>query len=587
MWKGWVRYADTLTLNGICRSLYRYFDNDGFKWIGVGTSSRFYAVSDDINYEVTPLRKTTDPLGSDPVSVTDTLTTVEITDTSHGGYTGDSVILSGLTATGGVPAGDLNTEHVITYVDDNTFSIVVDTAATSSTTGGGASGVAKYILNPGTEDQVEGAGWGSLSWSEEEWGGDPTLAIGDQIAQWSQDNWGEDLVVCNYKADIYYWDSSSPSNRMLALADLGGADGNEPTVATFIIMSHRDRHLLAFGTNAYSTSTYTPLNIRWCDQEDITKWDESSLTETSGSLLATHGSEWICGIRARDEIIAWTDSAMYAVQYIGAPLIFGLEILAQNTDIVGLNAAVYQNDVVYWIGRSGFYAYTGRVEPIPCPVWDYVERDINWDQPKKIFCSTFKLHDEIIWFYASTDGTENDKYVSYNYVENAWTIGSLTRTAWLDSSSQDNPIATCGSSNFMIEHEVGYKNGLDDTALDAYIESTPIELSSEGSFDKGDRMMFVRRIFPDITFLDADDGINTPAATMTLKMMDKPGGGFNAKTDGGSVARTATSPIETYTDEIHTRLRGRSLTFRVESTSKGTRWRIGRPRVDVRTDGQR
>jgi hypothetical protein len=303
-------------------------------------------------------------------------------------------------------------------------------------------------------------------------------------------------------------------------------------------------------------------------------------------LLAAHGSKLVSGIKARDEIIFWSDTTMYALQYIGGDLIFAIQVLAQNTDIAGLKAAEYYNDVVYWMGRTGIYRYTGRVEKINCPVWDYVDRRINKEQISKVYCATNKKYDELIWFYPST-GVENDSYVAYNVVDDAWTVGSLARTAWLDSGAFSNPVAADPVSGYLAEHESAYNDGINDAPLSSYIESGPVELSVEGGFDKGDKFVFIRRILPDITFMGVDDGVHTPQAVVTLKMMDKPGGGFDDKTDGGTVLRTATGIVEEFTDEIHTRLRGRSFTLRVGSDTEGTQWRLGVPRLDVRTDGKR
>lgn len=587
-WKGWDKFhADTL--DGIARSFYRHADNSGLDWLSVGTNRRFYVYDQDTRYEVTPIRLQA-TLSTDPIAVTNTLSTVVITHTAHGAFTGDSVILSGATGPiGGLAASVFNTEHTLTYLTDNTYRITVSGTSNATTTGGGASVVAKYIMHAGSEDQIYGGGWGALGWGDEEWGGDPTASAASRMGIWSIDNWGEDVVACASGGKIYYWDRTSPSNRMVALRDLASADGNAPERAEFILTSHKDRHLIAFGCDAWSTEVITPMLIRWCDQEDILKWDESSLTETSGSLLAAHGSRFVAAIKARDEIVFWSDTTMYALQYIGGDLIFAMEVLAQNTDIAGMKAGEYYNDVVYWMGRTGFYRYTGRVEKLPCPVWDWVERRINKSQITKVFCVTNKSYDEVIWFYPSSSGLENDSYVAYNVADNAWTVGTLARTAWLDSDTLSNPIAFDPNNRLIAEHEVGYYNAIDDEGLNAYIESGPVELSVEGGFDKGDRFVFIRKIIPDITFMGIDTPGYTPQANFTLKMMDRPGGGFDTKTDGATSSRTsaASATVEEFTDEINVRLRGRAFVMRVESTTKGTQWRVGVPRLDVRTDGQR
>lgn len=588
-WKGWDVYNST-TLAGIARSITRHADNSGFEWLALGTNERFYVYDDETRYDVTPVRATQDPLGNNPIATTNGSATVVVTDTAHGAFTGQYVILSGLTGPiNNIPASELNAEHIITYLTDNTYSITVTTLANASSSGGGAAGIAKYLLQAGSESQTAGGGWGSLGWGEEEWGGDPTQSSANRMGIWTHHNWGEDLVANPNGGNIYLWDRTNPSDRMVALENLASADGNAPTVAEFILMSHRDRHLIAFGCDAFSTGTITPMLIRWSDQESLIDWDESDVTQTAGSLLAAHGSKFISGVLARDEIIFWSDTTMYALQYIGGDLIFGIEVLAQNTDIAGLKSAEYYNDIVYWMGLTGFYMYTGRVERMQCPVWDYVENRIDKTQLNKVICVTNKKYDEVVWFYPTEATQEITSYVAYNVVDNAWSIGELARTCWLDSDSISNPIAFDPESSLLIEHEVGYEDGVNGVGLDAYIESGPVELSVEGGFDKGDRMVFIRRIIPDVTFMGSDDEAHTPTVTFTVKMMDKPGGGFDAVTDGGTVTRgsTVSATVEEFTDDLHVRLRGRSFTIRVESDSQGTQWRMGVPRLDVRTDGQR
>lgn len=588
-WAGWVKVRDDFQMEGMCRSIHKFTSLEGFSWTGLGTSKRFYMISDDLSYDVTPIEEV-QALAANPIATTIGSPVIVVTDVAHGHLPGDAVIISGSTDVGGILAATINAEHVISgYVNDDSYEITVGTNATSTVAaGGGASVVATYLYHAGSDDQFQGGGWGGLGWGEEEWGGDPSLGAQDKMGFWSQDNWGEDLVANANKGPIFYWDRTTPSTRMVNIRDLAGADGNAPSQSEFIIISHRDRHLIAFGCNEFGSGDFAPMTVRWCSQEDITDWDEASTVGTAGSLPFSNGSKFLCAMPTNREILVWTDSALFSLQYLGAPLIYGAELIEEGADIAGLNAVCNVGDVVYWMGRSGFYVYTGRVEKIPSTVWDYVAQNMDWSQYQKIFASTNKRHNEIIWFYPCIGGAgENDSYVAYNVVDSTWTFGTLARTAWTELESLSNPIAA-SPDGYLYEHENTSDDGSTNpaTPLNAYIESAPLELSSEGSFDKGDRFMLVRRILPDVTFRNYDDGAHVPRMNIVLTMMDKPGGGYHS-TSSSQVSRSVIVPVEEFTDDAHVRLRGRALVLRAESNSLGTQWKLGVPRIDVRPDGQR
>lgn len=588
-WLGWQKGFDDFEFEGKARSLYRYSDLVGFSWVGMGTNARYYMLSDDVNYEVTPYIRQVAPLGADPLSVTSGSAVITVTDTGHGRQQETYVDISGATTVAGIPDTEINAQHRITgIVSPDEYTIEVTTTASSTTTGGGSSVAAKYLLFPGSEDQITGGGWGSLGWGDEEWGGDPDLGIGDRIGIWTESNWGEDLVACPQGGAIYYWDRSAVTNRMIDINDLPGADGNAPTECQFILVSHRDRHLLAFGCSEFSTGTYNPMTFRWCSQENVLNWDEADTTGTAGSLPLSHGSRFIAGISTTREMIVWSDTTMYSIQFIGAPLIFSADVIEGKSDIASLKAAAVTDSVVFWMGRSGFYAYTGRVEKLNCPVWEYVSGRINYQQVQKVYTATNRRYGEVIWFYPSLDGDgENDSYVAYDHVNGVWTIGSLARTAWLDGDSLHYPIAAA-PDNYVYYHEIGASDGstTPETPINAYLESAPLELSSEGSYDRGDRMMFVRRILPDVTFRGVGANPAVPSVRYVLKMMDKPGGAFD-DTSSSQVTRSAIVPVEEFTTEAHVRLRGRALVLRFENYLTDTAWRIGVTRIDARTDGQR
>lgn len=586
-WAGWVRYLDDFEFLGQCRSLHRWAALSGLVYTGIGTHLRFYVTQDILTYDVTPIDETV--VLVNPFDTTIGSNVVVVNDTAHGRFPGDGVIISGASAVGGIPAGDLNQEHIIaSYISDNAYTIEVATNATSTVTGGGGAAVTfEYIFRAGAEDQGAGdGGWGVGSWGDGTWGGSPT--IGGTIGVWTQDNFGEDLVANAIDGPIFYWDATSPSSRMVDIRDLPGADGNAPSFARFIAVSHRDRHLLAFGpSNEFGGATYAPMTIRWCSQENILNWDESDTSGTAGSIPLSRGSGFLAVQATQREFLVWSDAAVYSLQFVGSPdAVYIAEIISEHSDIAGMNASTTFANTVFWLGRSGFYIYDGRVQKMDCTVWEYIRANVNWDQRQKIYASSIRGQDEVIWFYPSTSGLECDSYVTYDVVNNAWSYGSLARTAWLPEDFQFEPLATATDGKLYL-HETGMDDGSQNPpiAIDAFIESSPFELSSEGAYDKGDRFMFIRRILPDVTFVD-NDGANINTMNIVLKIMDKPGGGFG-DSSSSQVQQTVTIPVEEFTEEAHVRLRGRSLTVRIESSTRGSQWRLGTPRLDLRPDGQR
>jgi hypothetical protein len=607
-WAGWTDRYSGFKFNGVCRSLHRHGTLNGQRWVSLGTSERFYMATDGAQYDVTPLLA--------EVTVPNCLSSYQIgskvvfvQQTNHGRYPGDRVILSGVTTTvGGIPTSDFNGVEftIVDWVSPNSYTIRSTTAASSVQASVGGAGVKlTYPFRPGSDDAIEGGGWGALGWSEEEWGGDydgpvssgGTVAFGafDQMGIWTQDNWGEDLVANAQSGPIFYWDASFASNRMVDILDLPGADGHAPSEAQFVVISHRDRHCLAFGCTRYDDPTIVePMTVRWCNQEDIYNWDEGLLdTGTAGNLPLSNGSRFIAAQATAREILVWSDQALYSIQYVGNPYIYTAELLERWSDICGLKAVTSFNGMVYWMGQGGFYAYSGRTDKIPCPIWDYISVRLNRDQMSKVYASSNQLHNEVLFFYPSNEGgnLEVDSYAAFDVVQQVWTFGSLARTAWMDLTALDPVIATSARPDLRVyEHDSGSDDGSTAPAspINAFIESGPIELSSEGSFDKGDRFAFIRRILPDVTFRDITTSSDVPQMLLTIRMMDKPGGDFLSTEQSSSpVARSVTIPVERFTEEAFVRLRGRSLTLRAESNTLGTNWRMGVPRIDVRTDGQR
>jgi hypothetical protein len=521
-------------------------------------------------------------LGTDPFATTNGSTTVTVTHTSHNAITGDFVTFSGATGpVGGIPASELNTEHQLTYVDANTYTIVVTTAATSTTSGGGSAVYAEYQINVGPEIQAPLSGWGAGYWGDGAWGIGTTST--DALRIWSAANFGEDLVFGPKTGGVYYWDaSSSLTTRGVNIVTLPGAS-NVPIVQNFILVSDTYRFVLCFGANEIYSAVQDPMLIRWSDQESVVDWTPSATTQ-AGSIRLSKGSLIVTAIQTRQEIVVLTDTAVYSLQYLGAPVVWGSQLLGDNTSIIGPNAMATASGVVFWMGKDKFYTYSGRVETLNCDLRRYIFNDINIYQADQIFSGTNEGFNEIWWFYCSANSNTINRYVVYNYIEKVWYYGTLARTAWSDSGLRDYPQAATYSYN-IVNHERGNDDNETGVALpiNAYIES------SEFDIQDGHNLGFVYRILPDITFEGSDT--ESPAVTMTLIPMMNSGSGYNnPQSVGGSssasVVRTSTTQIEQFTGQIYVRVRGRQMIFKIESNQLGCTWQIGAPRIDIRGDGR-
>lgn len=577
---GWERLTATAFL-GTCRALHGWTALDNTSFIGVGTHLKYYVVQGSSINDVTPIRLVSGA-GDATFAATDGSAEILVTENGHGALLGDFVTFSGAQGLGGnITAAVLNSEFEITeIVSGNSYRIVAPVAASASDTGnGGASTVATYQISVGLDTVVEGTGWGADPWSAGGWGSPANTAIpGAQLRLWSHDNYGEDLLMNVRDGGLYYWDrTNGVTTRAVELDTLSGAN-KTPTVARQVLVSDRDRHALAFGCDdEFSLGVQDPLLIRFSAQEDITDW-ETRADNTAGSLRISSGSQIVSAIKTKQQILVFTDVSLHTVQYIGAPFTFGLSEVSQGLTIAGQNASVAVNDSVYWMGRNQFYLYNGTVQEIPCTVKEYVFSDINQTQINKVFAGHNPEFSEVWWFYPSAASANNNRYVVYNYGQNIWYFGQLERTAWEGSSVFGFPIAA-SRDGYLYTHETGINDGSQNppVAIASYIQSTSFDLGD------GDQFMFAWRLIPDLTFRTSDDA---PQATITLLMQDYPGGSIT-QSDSGSVARTATLPVERFTEKLYIRLRGRAMAFRIEANQYNTAWRLGAPRVDLRTDGRR
>jgi hypothetical protein len=380
------------------------------------------------------------------------------------------------------------------------------------------------------------------------------------------------------------------SSRGMLLSTLPGSDGSCPLYQNTFTVSDASRFLLVFGTNDYGSTTLDPMLIRWSDQESLTTWFPA-ITNQAGSLRLSHGSKIVTTLQSRQEILIWTDSALYSLQYLGPPYVWGSQLLADNISIAGTNAAAAASGVTYWIGVDKFYKYDGRVQTLSCNLLRYVYNDINQLQYDQIFASTNEGFNEVWWFYCSESSNTVDSYVIYNYVEDIWMYGTLARTAWLDTGLRNNPVAATYSYN-IVNHEYGVDDN--ETATTLAIEATIT--SAQFDIGDGDKLAFVWRMLPDLTFNGSTDG-TTPALTMQLLPLLNSGSGYNnPKSVGGTsssaeqaVTATQTYPIDldTYNGQIYIRIRGRQMAMRITSNQIGTQWQLGSPRIDLRLDGRR
>lgn len=574
---GWQKYSSSTYL-GTARALHNWVALDGSDFMGVGTHLKYYIEEGGGYNDITPLRTTTSA-GDVTFSATDGSTTLTVADSSHGAQESDFVTFSGAVSLGGLVTADvLNQEYQITrLVDANSYEVTLDSAANSSDTGnGGASVVGAYQISVGLNTQVGGTGWGAGTWSRGTWGSGTTITTETELRLWTQDNFGEDLLINPRDSAIYYWDKTSGlSSRAVEIGTLGGAS-NTPTVAKQIMVSDNDRHVIAFGANPLGSSDQDNLLIRFSDQESLTDWTPTA-TNTAGDLRLGSGSEFIQAVETKREILVFTDRSLHSMRFIGPPFTFGIQQLASNITIIGPKSAVATEDFVFWMGIDNFYVYDGRTANLPCTVRDYVFEDFNSAEAEKVFAGVNSQWGEVIWFYPSASSSENDRYVVFNYIEKVWYYGNLARTAWRDRGLRTYPIAAGSSedNNYLYNHEIGVDD--DGSAMDAYIESSQIDIGD------GDKFLLIHRLIPDLTFTGSS---GTPVANFTLEAREYPGSAYDTITNG-TVTRSATSPVEQFTNQLDMRLRGRSFAIKVDSDSLGTRWRLGAPRVDLRPDGRR
>ena len=496
-----------------------------------------------------------------------------------------------------------------TAAGHNSGSVVyAPVQATSADTGnGGASTTAQYQIATGYDVYTTATGWGAGGWggvttgfTSTGWGRSAAVGVAVDLRLWSQDNFGQDLIFNARGGPLYYWavNSSPTTYDRGQLMFAGGnvsirsstvtCDSTTPSACNFMLISDASRFVICFGTNdptgVYATTALDPMQIRWSNQESFSVWTPS-ITNQAGGFRLSHGSEIISAIQTRQEILVYTDSSLYSMQYLGAPYVWGLQILADNTSIIGQNAVATANNITYWMGTDKFYMYSGRVDTLPCSLRQYVFEDINLSQGSQVIAGTNEGYNEVWWFYCSANSNVVDKYVIYNHLERTWYYGTMARTAWLDSALRDYPMAA-GYNGQLIYHENGVDDGTTTPAspITAYVQSSDFDIGD------GHNYGFVWRLIPDVSFNGSY--ANNPVATMTLLPRVNPGSNYST-TISPSVTSTQnystqrSYEVQQFTQIIYARVRGRQMSFKISSSGLGTQWQLGVPRIDTRADGRR
>jgi hypothetical protein len=579
---GWEEYSPNSYV-GVCRHLKPWTALDSTEYLATATNIKLYVETGQAFYDITPVRSTAS-LGTDPFSISAGSAEVTVTHTSHGAIAGAYVTFSGATSSDATLDADvMNQEYVIDSVTDaNTYVVTMTTTATGTdATEGGASVTAEYQINPGLDTAVIGTGWGVDTWGSEAWGEASTAAtdVTAQLRLWTMTNFGEDLVANIRNGDIYTWDTSSGTGtRAVTLASLSGAS-NAPTIARRVLTSSEDRILLALACDPVDNiGTQDTLLVRWADAEGLVDWTPDT-DNTAGSLRLSNGSEIITGIVTKRDILVWTDTALHSLTYVGAPFFYGVRVLSSDTRIISPEAAVEANDITFWMGQSNFYYYDGSVKTLPCTLREYVFDNINKPQSQKVFAGVNSGESEVWWFYPKTTD-ECDSYVVFNYQQQIWYHGTMTRTAWTDRLFNEYPIAAY-TDNKLYNHEKGCDDGTTTPAsgISAYAESSQFEPIPGDGY----QYSFARRLIPDVTFTGSE--ASSPAVSISITPRDYPGDNVGTS-DSSTITRSATTPVEQYTKQAHIRVRGREMVYRIESTDTGVKWRDGTPRLEVRPDGR-
>lgn len=593
---GWVKSTPTAFF-GVCRQLWNWVTSYSDNFLSLGTNNKVYIESGGIFNDITPLRATaptlTSPNTNNCVATTNGSNVVTINlGTTHDAETGSFVTISGVTGTvGGIPDTEINANHQITVIDTDSFSFSVSTAASSTVAaGGGTSITISFEIAPGYATTTAGYGWGAGTWGRGYWGLGSTAPVLFPQRDWWFDNFDNDLVMNVRNGAGYWWvrgttvdPGSALATRAIALSAYATSEGftanSVPVKIMQLLVSQNDKHLIAFGAVPFGSTSeadFDPLLIRWADQDTPGDWTPST-TNTAGDLRVSRGSSIIRAMPTRQEILVWTDTHLYSLQFLGTSDVFGLQEYADNVSIISSRACATAANVTYWMGQDKFYAYTGRVETLPCTLRNHVFKNINTEQTDQIVCGTNEGWNEIWWFYPSAQSSWNDSYVVFNHLEKIWYYGTIERTAWLDTPLRAYPQAcnsdSTAASGYLYSHEAGLDD--DEIAMEAYIQSNDFDLGD------GDKFMLTRRVIPDVGF--SGSTATTPEVTMQLRPRNFPGSAYSG--DAQDTRNIIESSVDVYTEQVFIRARARQMAFKIASSALGVNWQVGSPRLDMREDG--
>jgi hypothetical protein len=497
---------------------------------------------------------------------------------NEGGTYSDSDTTLTVTSGTGIATNDLILieEEILKVTNVATNDLTVTRAQSGTEASSHADGSVVFLILGNADSSDDFVGWGNAA---------SVTVAGAQIRTWSHDNFGEDLIINPRDSGLFYWDKTNGlDSRAVELSATSTFSGEKsvPTKAKQILVSDVDRHVIAFGCDGVGGSSSAtqgdgiqdPLLIRFSSQENPVDWFPTT-TNTAGDLRLGAGSTFVQAVETKREILVYTDKSLHSMQFIGPPFTFGISQLASNITIMSPASAIATEDVVYWMGIDNFYIHAGQTSQLPCTVKDKVFLDFNMEEKDKVVAGINSEFGEVWWFYPSLTSTENDKYVIYNYNEKVWYYGNIVRTAWIDRGVRTFPIAA--GSSYLFNHESGFDD--DTSAMTAFVESAPMDIGD------GDKFLSIRRVIPDLTFIGSTTG-SSPNATFTVKARDFPGADF-LQTSDGTATRTATSPVEQFTEKLDYRIRGRSFAIKLASSATGCKFKMGTPRIDVREDGRR
>ena len=565
---GWLKLIQE-TLIGVARDIHTWTSLDGVRYTALGTDRKLYLYSEGVAYDITPIRleaALTNPF------TTNATTTVTVAHTSHGASVGDFVTFDSFSAIDGL---DMNKEfEITTVVDANSYKVTHSSQASGSTSGGGGSGNAKYQISVGVSEATYGYGWGTDAWNVDAWNTPrSTSTVTLDARNWSFDNFGEDLIATVHKGKTFRWDTSNGTGvRAVAISQA-------PTSSRFTLVSMPDRHIFLFGTETTigNSTTQDDLFLRFSSQEDFTTWNPTA-TNTAGSFRIQDGSKIVSAVRSRNAVLVWTDTSLHAMQFVGAPFTFSLVQIGANCGAVGVHAAVDVNGVAYWMSQNAFYLYDGSIKKIPCSVQDFVFEDFSITQQPETYVGVNSEFNEVTWYYASTNATQIDRSVTYNYLERTWYTSTLSRTTWTDYGVYQRPYATkyetgttgttptvlgvTAGASLLYEHEQGVND--DQSAMTAFITS--------GDFDiqDGQQILSISKGIPDFKN-------QVGSATMTM--------GF--KTYPTDTSNTIDRSVDNTTKFFNLRGRGRQTNVKITSNTLDSDWRYGTLRLDIKPDGGR